>query len=58
MSSEERFNEELNARTNADKLAKCKIDLRDSRIDRCQGPSAVPELFVITIIYNNENYDA
>ncbi|CAF2875477.1 unnamed protein product, partial [Rotaria sp. Silwood2] len=52
------FQQKLDAQTNADKLAKCTIDLRNTRIDPCEDSSTIPELFVITLIYKNKNYDA
>jgi tRNA-binding EMAP/Myf-like protein len=52
------FQQELKDHTDADKLAKCEIDLREARLDPCECPAAVPPLFVITLIYNNNNYDA
>jgi len=54
----ENFRQALNAQTNADRLVKCSIDLRNTRIDPCEGSSAVLPIFVITLIHNNKNYDA
>ncbi len=52
------FKQALTAQTNADRLAKCSIDLRNTRIDPCEGSSAVLPIFVITLIHNNKTYDA
>ncbi|CAF0885258.1 unnamed protein product [Rotaria sordida] len=52
------FQQKLDAQTNTDKLAKCTIDLRNVRDDSCEDLSAIPELFVITLIHQNKNYDA
>ncbi|CAF3433946.1 unnamed protein product [Rotaria socialis] len=54
----EDFHKQLDAQTNKAKLAKCTIDLRDVRIDHCEDPLVIPELFVITLIHKNKNYDA
>jgi len=54
----ENFQQSINAQTNMDKLEKCTIDLRDVRTDPCEDSSAIPKLFIITLIYNNKNYDA
>ncbi len=53
------FEQALNPQTNMDKLAKYIIDLRDAHIDPCEDLSTViPQLFVITLIHKNKNYDA
>ncbi|CAF4752339.1 unnamed protein product [Rotaria sp. Silwood1] len=49
--------QKINAKTNADKLSKCTIDLRDARIDPCEDSSVIAELFVITLNYKNKNDD-
>jgi len=54
----ENFQRTFNAQTNMDRLAKCTIDLRDARIDPCEDLSAISQLFIITLIHNNKNYDA
>lgn len=54
----ENLKQKLNAKTNMDKLAKCQIDLRDAEIDPCENLSVIPQLFIITLIHNNKNYEA
>lgn len=54
----ENLNRLVNAQTNMDKLAQCEIDLRTAKIDPCEDTVVIPQLFVVTLINNNENYNA
>ncbi|CAF1389567.1 unnamed protein product [Adineta steineri] len=48
----------LDAQTDMDKLTKCAMDMRNTRIDPCESTSDIPPIFVISLIHNNQNYDA
>ncbi|CAF1527499.1 unnamed protein product, partial [Adineta steineri] len=41
-----------------DKLTKCAMDMRNTRIDPCESTSDIPPIFVIILVHNNQNYDA
>ncbi|UJR32898.1 hypothetical protein I4U23_020359 [Adineta vaga] len=52
-----RYQKAIDAQTHMDKLSKCTMDLRNAHIDPCEDLSTIPRLFIITLIFNNKDYD-